>query len=76
MDENISRAAGAEHGQELDDADFHAIVEPLGRPLEQRTTLYGRVTTVGRRLRPRVEHDHHHDGGIPVTIGRTPRPVG
>jgi FO synthase len=74
MDENISRAAGAEHGQELDDADFHAIVEPLGRPLEQRTTLYGRVSTVGRRLRPREEHDHDH--GIPVTIGRTPRPVG
>ena len=43
MDENISRAAGAEHGQELDDAEFRAIVEPLGRPLEQRTTLYGRV---------------------------------
>jgi FO synthase len=76
MDENISRAAGAEHGQELDDADFHAIVEPLGRPLEQRTTLYGRVTTVGRRLRPRVEHEHDHATGIPVTIGRTPRPVG
>ena len=69
MDENISRAAGAEHGQELDDSDFHAIVEPLDRPLEQRTTLYGRVTTVGKRLRPR------HDHGIPVTIGRTPRPV-
>ena len=69
MDENISRAAGAEHGQELDDSDFHAIVAPLGRPLEQRTTLYGRVTTVGKRLRPRLDH------GIPVTIGSTPRPV-
>jgi FO synthase len=69
MDENISRAAGAEHGQELDDSDFRSIVEPLGRPLEQRTTLYGRVTTVGKRLRPR------HDHGIPVTIGSTPRPV-
>jgi FO synthase len=52
MDENISRAAGASHGQELDDDGFHAIVDPLGRPLEQRTTLYGRVSTVGRRLRP------------------------
>ncbi len=55
MDENISRAAGANHGQELDDADFRAIVEPLGRPLEQRTTLYGRTQTVGRRLRPPPE---------------------
>jgi FO synthase len=43
MDENISRAAGAEHGQGLEEADFRDIVEPLGRRLEQRTTLYGRV---------------------------------
>ncbi len=43
MDENISRAAGASHGQGLTPADFRKIVEPLGRPLEQRTTLYGRV---------------------------------
>jgi hypothetical protein len=34
---------------------FHAIVDPLDRPLEQRTTLYGRTTTVGRRLRPPPE---------------------
>jgi FO synthase len=52
MDENISRAAGAAHGQELDEAGFHEIVAPLGRPLVQRTTLYGRVTTTGTRLRP------------------------
>jgi FO synthase len=43
MDENISRAAGAAHGQLMDEAGFRAIVEPLGRTLEQRTTLYGRV---------------------------------
>ena len=43
MDENISRAAGATHGQHMDEAAFAAIVEPLGRRLEQRTTLYGRV---------------------------------
>lgn len=54
MDENISRAAGASHGQELDDDGFAAIVDPLGRPLEQRTTLYGRTRTVGRALRPPV----------------------
>ncbi|HET9732889.1 MAG TPA: 5-amino-6-(D-ribitylamino)uracil--L-tyrosine 4-hydroxyphenyl transferase CofH [Acidimicrobiales bacterium] len=44
MDENISRAAGATHGQQMDGESFAALVEPLGRPLEQRTTLYGRVT--------------------------------
>ncbi|MDO8309363.1 MAG: 5-amino-6-(D-ribitylamino)uracil--L-tyrosine 4-hydroxyphenyl transferase CofH [Actinomycetota bacterium] len=40
MDENISRAAGAAHGQGIDPADFRAVVEPLGRTLRQRTTLY------------------------------------
>jgi FO synthase len=43
VDENISRAAGASHGQRMDKDAFHRIVDPLGRPLEQRTTLYGRV---------------------------------
>jgi FO synthase len=44
MDENISRAAGASHGQRMDERGFGAIVAPLGRPLRQRTTLYGAVT--------------------------------
>ena len=46
MDENISRAAGATHGQAMDEAGFRSWVEPLGRRLEQRTTLYGRPGTV------------------------------
>jgi FO synthase len=41
MDENISRAAGASHGQELDVAGLSRLVTELGRPLRQRTTLYG-----------------------------------
>jgi len=40
MDENISRAAGATHGQEMDVASLQHLVEPLGRPLHQRSTLY------------------------------------
>jgi FO synthase len=51
MDENISRAAGAEHGQMMQEADFRALVEPLGRRLEQRTTLYGRPGTTDRDVR-------------------------
>lgn len=43
MDENISRAAGAAHGQHLTPDDFEGLVTPLGRRLVQRTTLYGRV---------------------------------
>ena len=42
MDENISRAAGADHGTEVTAEDFRRVVEPLGRRLVQRTTLYGR----------------------------------
>ena len=41
MDENISRAAGASHGQGMDADSLAAVVAPLGRPLVQRTTLYG-----------------------------------
>jgi FO synthase len=47
IDENISRAAGASHGQRMDEATFRTLVEPLGRVLEQRTTLYGRVAGGG-----------------------------
>jgi FO synthase len=42
IDENISRAAGADHGTGVTPDDFRRVVEPLGRRLVQRTTLYGR----------------------------------
>jgi FO synthase len=72
MDENISRAAGASHGQELDEVEFRQIVEPLGRTLAQRTTLYGRIHTAGRRLRPVDDAQVDGDGGMtPIVLGRT-----
>ncbi len=43
MDENISRAAGATHGQLMTETELRALVEPLGRELSQRTTLYGLI---------------------------------
>ena len=43
IDENISRAAGASHGQHMTRDDFAALIDGTGRRLEQRTTLYGRV---------------------------------
>ena len=46
INENISRAAGASHGQAFSESDFRAIVEPLGRPLAQRSTLYRVVARV------------------------------
>ena len=49
--ENISRAAGAKHGQMLGKEQFEALCRPLGRKLIQRTTLYG--THVDNNSRPR-----------------------
>jgi FO synthase len=43
MDENISRAAGASHGQEMTPEDFAEMIAPLGRTLAERTTLYAPV---------------------------------
>ncbi len=40
LNENISRAAGANHGQAATEEDFKLIADDLGRPLQQRTTLY------------------------------------
>jgi len=46
MDENISRAAGAAHGQGMTEERFGALVSPLGRRLQQRSTLYDRIDRV------------------------------
>ena len=46
MDENISRAAGADHGQGMEPTDFAELVAPIGRTAVQRTTLYGRLAGV------------------------------
>lgn len=40
MNESISRAAGAGHGQELAPADIRALADGLGRITRQRSTLY------------------------------------
>ena len=41
MNESISRAAGASHGQETTVIDLQAAAASAGRPTRQRTTLYG-----------------------------------
>lgn len=42
MNESISRAAGAAHGQELAPEAMEALIGSIGRQPRQRTTLYGR----------------------------------
>ena len=44
MDESITRAAGARHGQEMTPAEMEAIIRSLGRTPCQRNTLYQAVT--------------------------------
>jgi FO synthase len=41
MNESISRAAGASHGQELPPEAMEAAIRAIGRTPRQRTTLYG-----------------------------------
>jgi 2-iminoacetate synthase ThiH len=48
MNESISRAAGAAHGQEMSVDGLERIAALAGRPLERRTTLYDRVAVVSR----------------------------
>ncbi len=41
MNETISRAAGASHGQEVSEGEFRAAIRGAGRTPQQRNTLYG-----------------------------------
>src|SRR5687767_16042054 len=41
MNESISRAAGAAHGQEMPPESMEAAIRAIGRTPRQRTTLYG-----------------------------------
>ncbi|KAI5065221.1 hypothetical protein GOP47_0019916 [Adiantum capillus-veneris] len=41
MNESITRAAGASHGEELSPTQMEALIRSIGRDPEQRTTLYG-----------------------------------
>ncbi len=50
MDESITRAAGAVHGQQVCAEDMQGIIRGVGRVPLQRTTLYGRPAS--ERLHP------------------------
>ena len=44
MNENISRAAGASHGEEFTAAEMEVLIRSIGRTPRRRTTLYESVT--------------------------------
>ncbi len=50
MNESISRAAGAQHGQEWPPEKMEAVIRAAGREPRQRTTLYGRPYESQRQL--------------------------
>jgi FO synthase len=41
MNESITRAAGAQHGEEMPPEAMNNLIAALGRQSRQRTTLYG-----------------------------------
>jgi FO synthase len=48
MNESITRAAGAVHGEELPPAEMEALIASIGRQPAQRTTLYNEVAAERR----------------------------
>jgi FO synthase len=52
MNESISRAAGAEHGQEVSVNELREAAESAGRSLRQRTTLYRLLDGPARAAAP------------------------
>ncbi len=70
MNESISRAAGAAHGQELDAQEMEALIRSAGRVPRQRTTLYGDAPPERRaasfRAEPLAEpwNPHVRDAGL------------
>jgi FO synthase len=78
MNESISRAAGAAHGQEMPPERMEAAIRALGRTPRQRTTLYGTPDAERTRLSfgapPLAEplNPHVNDAGLrrPVRLVR------
>lgn len=49
MNETITRAAGASHGQETSPEEMEEIIKSIGRTPRQRSTAYGEVTKLQRQ---------------------------
>ena len=63
MNESISRAAGAAHGQEMPPERMEAAIRAIGREPRQRTTLYGT---------PPAERTRRSFGAQPLSEPRNP----
>ncbi len=52
MNESITRAAGAVHGQEMTPARMETMIRAAGRMPQQRTTLYGSISAMNYEIVP------------------------
>jgi FO synthase len=64
MDESITRAAGAVHGQQLGPQDMQRLITAAGRLPQQRTTLYGQAPAA-RNTSANGEAIPSHSGHLP-----------
>jgi FO synthase subunit 2 len=63
MEESISRASGADHGQNLEAEEIEGWIRGAGRVPRERTTLYGRV-----ERRPRDDNAGTRQPLIPIPL--------
>ena len=75
MNESISRAAGASHGQELAPERMDALIVSLGRTPRQRTTLYGvpAAAQVGRSYGAQPLTEPRNPPAREAALARRPR---
>ena len=69
MDESITRAAGATHGQKMSPADMEAVIRLLRRQPRQRTTLYAAASE--ERCRASFGQWRHATGDVSQTLSLT-----
>ncbi|HET6538820.1 MAG TPA: 5-amino-6-(D-ribitylamino)uracil--L-tyrosine 4-hydroxyphenyl transferase CofH [Sphingopyxis sp.] len=66
MDESISRAAGAAHGQEMPPQEMEELILSVGRTPAQRTTLY-------REVAPLTQHIGRHAAPLTPVVLTSPK---
>jgi FO synthase len=64
MNESITRAAGAVHGQEMTVEDMRSVASALGRVLVRRTTLYAQIAGDAQPTATVPDTDHRNAGSI------------
>jgi FO synthase len=72
MDESITRAAGARHGQEMTPVQMETVITFLGRTPRQRTTLYQEVARERYRASFAAAQRLPGDLGAPIEHGAAP----